>query len=539
MKKFLKNTLSISIMSFVLCFMLFIYEQILTYSQNVNDYWFNLKDLIINNLILFVVVFIFLEIINFSIYLLSNKLNKLTLYNIYKIIFFIAFIVTYIHGNYLVGSLPKLDGSPIIWSNYTMQNIISILLILFVSIVSIIIYKKYNKYLDKTFTYTSLVIFAMIFVSFITIFITNTDMYSEKGTYVATNDNINTLSQDKNLLILLTDCINSQDFDRIITNYNKKNVFKDFTYYPDTLSTYGFTRDSIPFILSGIWYEAQMPYNDYYKYALDNSKLFSLLKDNNYDINIYDEELQVLNNDNNFKNVKSINSKINLISLVKQEMKYIMFKYLPFPLKKYSSIESLNYNKCKDILDKSNVFSWSNKINYDILDDIKIKKNNYFQFIHIEGGHFPYDLNENMVNIENGTYDDKILSSITVVEKYLNRIKESGMYDNSAIIIMADHGYNDYEYVGRQNPILLIKGFNEKHDLEYSNKKVSYVDLNDSIYSDLINGKKSSELLSDVEDNRVRRYLYYKDYDKMKEQLLDGHAWETDKLKDTGKKFER
>ena len=122
----------------------------------------------------------------------------------------------------------------------------------------------------------------------------------------------------------------------------------------------------------------------------------------------------------------------------------------------------------------------------------------------------------------------------------MTRIKESDQYNNSVIIILSDHGFNDYESVGRQNPALYIKGINEYHDkMLISDKKVSYVDLNDSIYQDLLNGKKSFELLSDIDDTRIRRYLYYKDYDKMIEQTLDGHAWETDKLKYTGVRYER
>ena len=68
---------------------------------------------------------------------------------------------------------------------------------------------------------------------------------------------------------------------------------------------------------------------------------------------------------------------------------------------------------------------------------------------------------------------------------------------------------------------------------------MSYADLNDTIYTDLLNNKQSNELLNDITNNRVRRFIYYKDYDKMREQTLDGYAWETNKLKDTGKVYER
>ena len=343
-------------------------------------------------------------------------------------------------------------------------------------------------------------------------------------------------------MILLTDCVDASDFSKVIENTKSENVFKDFTYYPDTLATYGFTRDSVPFIFSGIWYEAKTSFSEHYLYAFNNSKLFHTLKDQNYDINIYDEDLWIPNNDTyNINNVKKINSNVKFIPFVKQEAKYILFKYLPFPLKRYSKIEWLDYSLCKEEIIKDTdkrVFSALDKTNYDLIDDVNVQDNNYFQFLHIEGGHLPFNLNGKMESIENGTYEDKLEATITFIKKYLKRIKDSGQYDNTAIIIISDHGFNDYESVGRQNPILFIKGFNEKHDFQISDKKVSFEDLND-IYTDLLDGKQNKDILKNVKSNRVRRYLYYKEYDKMQEQLLDGHAWETDKLKNTGKKYFR
>ena len=105
---------------------------------------------------------------------------------------------------------------------------------------------------------------------------------------------------------------------------------------------------------------------------------------------------------------------------------------------------------------------------------------------------------------------------------------------------MADHGNNGYDPVGRQNPILYIKGFNETHEkMQISDKKVSYTDLNDSIFYELYNGKKSTELLENIDENRIRRFIWYKDYDEMYEQTLDGHAWETEKLQNTGNEYKR
>lgn len=538
----LKDMIIPIIMSLVISFMLFIYEPIITYATNTSDYWFNFSPLITNNLLIFLIILAILNILSFVIYFIAKLFKNKLIFNIYIVLMFVSFVATYIQGNFLAGSLPTLDGSPIIWSNYAKDSIISIVLWIIIIALNIFLYIKFKKNYNNIIKYTSLAVFAMLLASLCSTLLTNKEIYTEKGTFTSTNENINSLSKNKNFLILLTDCVDASDFSKVIENTKSENVFKDFTYYPDTLATYGFTRDSVPFIFSGIWYEAKTSFSEHYLYAFNNSKLFHTLKDQNYDINIYDEDLWIPNNDTyNINNVKKINSNVKFIPFVKQEAKYILFKYLPFPLKRYSKIEWLDYSLCKDEIIKDTdkrVFSALDKTNYDLIDDVNVQDNNYFQFLHIEGGHYPFNLNGKMESIKNGTYEDKLEATITFIKKYLKRIKDSGQYDNTAIIIISDHGFNGYEHVGRQNPILFIKGFNEKHDMQTSNKKVSFEDLNE-IYIDLLDDKQNKDMLKNIKNNRVRRYLFYKEYDKMYEQLLDGHAWETDKLKNTGKKYFR
>ena len=543
-KKEIKELVAPFIMSFLATFMFLIYEPITTYASNVTDYWFGFNALLKANCLLFVIIFLILLSVSIIIYYISKLLKMKKIYEIFLIVFSICLSALYIQGNYLSGSLPTLDGAKIYWDKYEMQNIISILMWLVVVIINVIICRKFKSKYKKIISYEFCTIFIMLFVSFLVTIFASKDLYAEKGKYISTTKNINMLSENKNFLILLVDCVDSREFEKVVNETDSDYVFDDFTYFPDTMSTYGFTRDSVPYIFSGIWYEAETPYNQYYENAFNNSKLFSMMKRDNYDINVYDEELMISNNKKyDVKNVELVNSKIDLYSLFKQEVKYDLFKYLPFGLKKYSSIETLNYSKCKKLNKNDSeydIFSWNNIFNYEHWNKIKLQKNNYFHFLHIEGAHFPYDLNKNLEKLTDETnYDDKLGATISMIDTYLTRIKDSGMYDNTVIIILSDHGQNDLNPVGRQNPILYIKGIDEHHKLEVSNKKVSYVDLNESIYKDLLDNKKSFELLENVDNDRIRRYLWYKDYDDMYEQTLDGHAWETEKLINTGKRYKR
>ena len=118
---------------------------------------------------------------------------------------------------------------------------------------------------------------------------------------------------------------------------------------------------------------------------------------------------------------------------------------------------------------------------------------------------------------------------------------ENDVYDNSSIVIMADHGYNgDDKIEGRQNPILYIKGINEHHKMNISDKPISYEDLTNA-YLDLLDGKKRTELFKDIPNKRMRRYLLYA-YTKenhMVEYEQTGKAWDLETLKKTGREFNR
>ncbi len=542
MKNYLKEIIPAIILALVFSFMLFLYEPITTYASNTEDFWFDFNILLKANLVYVIIFIIFIILFSSIVYIIGKWSKKDIIYTIYILLVTTAFVSTYIQGNFLSGNLPTLDGSPIDWGMYTKQNIISIILIILTIIVNIFMVIKYKEKYKKITIYTALIIFAMLSTSLVSTMLTNNQIYEKKGVYTATNININKLSTNNNFLILLVDMEDSKIFDKVLKDSNKEEIFKDFTYFPDTLSAYPFTRESIPYILSGIWFEEETTFSEYFNNALSNSKFIQNLKDNNYDVNIY--EKQLLWTDEKaleINNIKAVNSELDKVKFLKQESKYILFKYLPYYLKKYSKIETLNYDICRNE-EKSTyeVFSDDNKAIYDKLTEVSLQKDNYFQFIHADGGHYPWNMNKNFEIIENGTYEEKIESSITLIEKYINRIKESGQYDNSIIIILADHGNNGYDPIGRQNPILYIKGINETHEkMQVSNKKVSYVDLNDCIYYNLLNGKKSTELLENIDDNRVRRFIWYKDYDDMYEQTLDGHAWETDKLNNTGKRYKR
>jgi len=547
MKK-LKNAYLLSI---IICFTIFFYEPITMYANNINDFWFDFWIMLKPILVLFLSSTIIASVLYTLIYKLNDKfLKKINVYNIILVLSYIVFFASYIQGNFLVGNLPALDGTKIVWDSYKIDNIITLIIWLVIIITYIITIKKYKfEKVINTSKYISLAVFAMLSVSLVTTLAT-TDVFIKKTILASTTDNINAASSEKNFFIFLVDAVDSRMFDNVRKESEYKDIFNDFTYYPDTMSLYAFTRDSIPLILSGVWNDNKKNFLEYYDDAMNSSPLINTLIDKKYNINIYDYELQwTTNKVKKVSNVKSACDEIKITKFFAGNLKYVGFKYLPYNLKKIAKIENLNFESYRKER-QNEAFTWYDKAAYDIIKNNEINKTNkkMFKFIHVEGAHVPFDLDENLNEIEDGTYEQKLKATLKLIDAYLKRLKEYDVYDNSAIVIMADHGYS-YDVVDgkqvpkledRQNPILFIKGINEKHEMYESDKAISYLDLIDA-YDGLLDNKKSEELFENISNIRKRKYILY-DYtreDHMVEYEQTGKAWETEKLTPTGIEYNR
>ena len=130
---------------------------------------------------------------------------------------------------------------------------------------------------------------------------------------------------------------------------------------------------------------------------------------------------------------------------------------------------------------------------------------------------------------------------MTAVHYYLEDLKKAGAYDNSVILVMADHGFPDgNENNARHNPMFLVKGTDEHHPFSVSDKAMSYAYLPD-IYKALLDGKTGEDIYPFETYESIRRRYLWHDYNKPEyivEYELNGKtAEEKDGLTETGKTY--
>lgn len=507
-----KTILSVAKLPLSLLFLLLIYGPAESYFSNVNDFSFDIYDL----LVMFVPVFIVCSIVVILMLFLANLVSNRML-SILLAISLGALLAFFVQGTFFSKNLPIIDGHIIDWSDYSYMRIQSILIWLFSFVFSfgLLIFANHERFqmlssIIGGFTLAFLLLSSALSGVFNNGFIDKDDL-------IITAKNLASFSDEQNFIIILDDGIDAGIFNEIIESKPEiKDSLAGFTFYKDTLSCYNYTAYSVPQILSGEKFLCQENYYLYLRRAYSESPFFKELEDAGYSLNLYSYEVPKvyswLERFDNIKGDHTVGGFVYPVNFVKTMFKLSGIKYFPYDLKtkcnvspvsimgdstKKSSADSVNSNGLREF--------------YDLVNSTEFMsgKTKNFSFIYLDGAHPPFDTLGDLSFSDSATYYDEVEASLTSISNYLEKLKETDVFNNSVILIMADHGnarwiYNDDS--GRQNPMLLVKGINEHDEFKTNNTPVSYENLL-TAFGKLLNGKTAAEAFS-VSDTVTQRMFY-------------------------------
>lgn len=521
-------------LSITICFMFFIYAPLEMFFLNQIDFFFDLYIL----LPVLGILFALSLCLCILFFLMLKKLGDGS-YFIGLCGMFIAFICSYIQGNFLVEFLPVLDGNWVEWDKYPLERMKCIGVWIGVTLVVVIMYKAVNRILfEKIVLIISVCMGLMLLVTVSIIGISKYD-FKKKEIYNTTTKDLFAMSTNENFIILLLDAVDAQTFTQVVNeDPDYRDIFDDFTAFNNTVGATPSTRESIPYILTGKWYEKQSQFEEYEKQAYRDSPLFQMLENKGYLMGVYEEELLLDEEEKRFDNVVTCKRSVtSYLTFARWQVQMVGFRYAPFDLKRFCFINPMAFNTLKVSPNAEEQFVADNINFYEKIqtEEIKLVDESCFKFIHIEGGHVPFQYNAKVERINNGTYEDNLRACLTITNAYLNKLRDENVYDNSVIIIMADHGYDNCI---RSNPILYIKGVGEKHKFQVSDAPISYEDLQGA-YSKLLQGKDSKNCFEYQEgDVRKRRFLLDTDGGPIYEYIQSGHAADETTINKTGVVYE-
>lgn len=335
-----------------------------------------------------------------------------------------------------------------------------------------------------------------------------------------------TLSSNENIILFVLDNFSNSFLDTALETYpDVTSSLNDFTYYNNADCNYWGTYPSLPHLLTGNELDVSLSVNDWLKECWTNdvtSNYFSMLKSHNYKVNLYTpitdlltgtQSLDLLHEKIDNVTPKSSTIQIDYKKLYQTMLQMSCYRFLPEYFKPGFDVNNEQYATIVSYPENELQYSNPNYYNGLLENGISLdNSSNFFTIQHLNGTHeFINDVNC-QYDRENATCETTVKGIFTMINAYLEQLKTLGIYDNSTIIITADHGSE-----ARSQVVFFIKERNETHDaMQITSAPITLDDLVPTIIQLL--GEDHTEFGTSIHDytpdQQRERTVYMRAYDE-------------------------
>ncbi len=354
----------------------------------------------------------------------------------------------YIQGNILNGSLGALTGDAILWQTKKASLLINLLVWLVVFLIPYLVLYLSRKIWKNALRFVSLALVVMQGVALITIAAGGAFSATKEQHNILTTDNMFTYSSKSNTLIFVLDRLDYDFIEEILSvDEDFFSPLTGFTQYTNAISELARTKPAINYMLTGrddLIY--QIPQEEYFEKSWENGEKNILrdLHNKDFQVDIYTEISSMLGRGDSTRdyvdNLQAQNAKLNYPGVVEQLAYLSAYRYAPVALKPFFWCYTDDVNKG----------SFYNSKEY-ILDEVSYKHGidrfetrdsaGAFKFYHFNGSHPPYYVDENGEHDSRGTSSyAQTKGNFRILFEAFSKMKEMGIYENTSIIITADHG---------------------------------------------------------------------------------------------------
>lgn len=393
---------------------------------------------------------------------------------------------------------------------------------IFALVVALAFWKEYIW--EKIVVLISAFLLCIQLVALISLMLTAKDSAYKRtdGQYVLSGEEQLTVSGKKNIIVFVLDYFSDESLIKMQEEYPGATDFlHDFTYYDNDDCVYFGTYPSLPHMLTGCEVDMSMGVNEWCASIWENEKtlqFYNELKKKDYVINLYTPDTNILCGINDtgilegkFSNL--VNSSDEVVvshrRLFKTIIKMSCYRMFPEILKPYFYTNMSEYGSIvgreeHQVLHYNYEF-YEALLNRGITED---RKSNYFMVQHLSGLHELTNDADGFYTLDSGSVTATAKGCMVVVEEYLNQLKALGVYDDSTIIITADHGAETTPHV-----IFFVKEPGEVHDVSFINRApishkeflptlAEYVGIEYTQYG-------SGQSIHDFGENEIRERIFW------------------------------
>ncbi len=483
----------------------------------------------------FISMFYFVPVFLITVYFVSLFPKKVTEY--IGALTSAVNVAAYIQLMFFNRYTGELAGGEYNWKEHPGFTYIN--LFVWIAVVCVFIVLGVRKKTKKIGIWLNLVILTLLTVAFVSSVITAPkESFGRDNSFYYYLDGTEqfTVGSDENIVLLIADAVDNAFVKEIMEeDPDFFDDYRDFTLYTNTCSVYDYTSYSM----------AQMLYGYTQKEGTEKTGQFmGRLCDAGYR-NLFFERVSLYAPGNPEKYIANYAYSKDLDRLLTTDQKLVRINYLkivgyqlfPCILKKLSNVKNVDFNKC--ILYKQMEMDCVNvDSEFDRALNLSLNENSgkCFVYQHLEGPHPPCE-----------DYVGESRYCLEIFKKYLNQMKELGVYDNSVIIIAADHGVHDgvddIPYPTPATPMFMVKRKQETHDhIVLSGKPLYYRDFQATVlkyaglyreedlklFGKTIDDYSENELRTRVwfdgnfENDEIRKYTYRGDTKELERVVYEG-----------------
>lgn len=316
-----------------------------------------------------------------------------------------------------------------------------------------------------------------------------------------------TVGTEENLLVLVLDSVDADQFAQALAeDPDLSRRLEGFTWYRNAMGLSDPTKYGLPALLTGQAYTQPVDYAGFIAAAYADAPLYTMLAGDVWDARFFTDSRYVSLDAGVVDNLAREELAVNdPAGLTRDLLRLCAFRYAPHFLKPqlwmYSNV-FLPYAQAQE------------EPVYEVTDpafDARLREEGLeatveraFRLIHLTGMHPPYTMDADCQYQAQGvTAQEQMRGCLRLAEDYLEQLRALGVYDRSAVLILADHGT---ETVHR--PLLLLKRPGDTGEMAVNDAPVSYADL-PATYVALLTGAQAGTELWSIPQGQARTRLYY------------------------------
>ena len=561
------NNWSVYILSILyLTGFVFLWNPLITYATFPEAFDYFVIDILLNNFSSF--------ILSFSLFIILYKIIPKQYKYIGIVIVLVLSIIFFINN-----TLIPLDLGSLQINKYSEESNLAaplykyLLEFIFILVAIIIVYRIVIKKKNSVIN-ISLVLLNIILISQALYLAYGTDKLfnntKEEGDLI-----LNFSKTEKNIVFLMSDMFQGWAMDKI--EKENPDVIKNmngFVWYPNILSVSRVTNTTMPALIGGVEYtpdklDKDTIHSNRHKMTDAMKSIIAEAHEKGYKVTTTKfpyTEMNEINADLILpywdKKWDVFNKKLNITNKKKDGFSILIDNALMYSSPLF--LKSIIYNngdwlewKDKENINKN---SWiSKKYNFlRLLPSISstTSKGSRYIMLYSFVTHFPWNMvTEDGQLVENVSPTVSDAFTIKTFSKWIDWMKENGVYDNTKIIIVSDHGVHWHRYKGKidinipfildkekvkqewmrnLNPLLLVKDFNSKGDYKKDWRMMSNHDVRSITFDEnnptVGEPKKHRELRGYIAywDKNIDRmnqfFITY--YFKVKDNVFDAKNWE-------------